>query len=223
MVSVISSVPPARRRLIRDVRPIIKSTADTMKRLIALLFAFTSSFNVIAADTPFICSISAEKATITQGELPRVKVSITNKSGKDVHLVGSLDGSDVGWRFPKCGFELLDTAGKPVPQKQPMGRCGNMNKLKTTDFVKVAAGAEFNPFGQGFFGSWQLYRFKQLPPGTYIFRFYYQTSTKGVQDYFGDERMMGQKTVAPEIQKLFEAVSLIDIKSNDLQITVQPE
>ena len=209
--------------MIGDVRPRIKPTADTMNKLIALLFAFTSSFSVIAADTPFTCSISAEKATIMQGEVPRVKVSIANKSGKDVHLVGSLDGSDVGWRFPKCGFELLDTAGEPVPQKQPMGRCGNMNTLETADFVKVAAGAEFNPFGQGFFGSWQLYRFKQLPPGTYILRFYYQTSTKGVQDYFGDERMMGQKTVSPEIQKLFEAVPLTDIKSNDLQITVQPK
>lgn len=194
-----------------------------MKKLITLLFAFISAVSVIAADSPFTCSISAEKATLIQGQVPRVKVSITNKSGKDVHLVGSLDGSDVGWRFPKCSFELLDTTGKPVPQKQPMSRCGNMNTLKTTDFVKVAAGTEFNPIGKGFFGSWQLYRFEQLPPGTYILRFYYQTSTKGVQDYFGDERMMGQKTVAPEIQKLFESVPLIDIKSNDLQITVQPK
>ncbi len=188
----------------------------------ALLFACFSGFRVIAADTSFTCSISADKSTIIQGEIPQVKVSITNKSGKDVHLVGSLDGSDVGWRFPKCGFELLDTGGKVLPEKQSM-RCGNMNTLKITDFAKVAAGAEFNPAGKGFFGSSQLYRFRELPPATYILRFYYQTSTKSVQDYFGDERRMGQKTVPPEIQKLFKAVPLIDIKSNDLQITVQPK
>jgi len=180
-----------------------------------------SSLSVMAEDTLFTCSISAEKAIILQGKIPRVNVSITNKSGKDVYLVGSLDGSDVGWRFPKCGFELLDSTGKPVPQKQPMGRCGNMNTLKITDFVRVAADTDFNPYGQGFFGSRQIYRFEQLPPGTYILRFYYQTSTNDVQDYFGDERMMEKKITFPKIQKLFEAVPLIDIKSNELKITVQ--
>lgn len=192
-------------------------------KLPVLLIAFASSFNVIAADAPFTCTISAEKVSIVQGTVPRVNVAITNKSGKDVYLVGSLDGSEVGWRFPKCGFELLDAAGKPVPQKRPMSRCGNMNALKTTDFAKVAEGAEFNPTGKGFFGSSQLYRFRQLPPGTYILRFYYQTSTKSAEDYSGDLQRSRLKPVSPEIQELFEAVPLIDIKSNDLQITVQPK
>jgi hypothetical protein len=173
-----------------------------------------------AVDSKFTCAISSDKATITQGEIPRVKVAITNKSGVDVFLVGSLDGSDVGWRYPKCGFEVLDSAGKPFPEK-PMARCGNMNMLKTSDFVKVDAGGIFNPVGEGFFGSSQLFHFRSFPPGTYILRFFYRTSAKGVQEYFGDERMSGKKGAAPEIQKLYERVPQIDVKSNELRVTIQ--
>ena len=208
-------------RTSRNIIPRINPTTDTMKKLIALLFTFTLSLRVIAADTPFTCSIAAENTSVIQGKIPQVKVSIANNSGKVVHLVRSLDGSDSGMRFPKCGIEILDTAGKPVPEKRRMGRCGNMNLLQTTDFVKVTVGSEFNPSKGEFFFSAQLDRFLQLPPGIYILRFYYQTSTKGVEDYFGDERQMRGMTVAPEMQKLFEGVPLIDIKSNDLKITVK--
>jgi hypothetical protein len=188
----------------------------TLLILIACLLCVNSK-----AEHPFICKISTDQSIVFEGEIPRVEVSITNRSGKDVYLVGSLDGSDVGWRFPKCGFDLLDTEGKPIPQTKPMLRCGNMNPLKAEDFVKVPAGKTFSPTGSGFFGSWQLYRFQELPPGVYVLRFYYQTSTKGIDDYFGDERMFGQKVEKPELLRFFEAVPLVDIKSNDLRITVK--
>ena len=179
------------------------------------------ALTALATDTSFTCSISTTTPVVTVGERPNVKVVITNVTGKEVYLVGCLDGSDSGGRFPKCSFQLLDMEGNPIPEKEPRIGCGSRNRLKTTDFVKVAPGAEFTPYGQGFFGSWELFRFSTLPPGDYVLRFHYQTSTKDVQDYFGDEKMMGQKTASPEIQKLYEAVPLVDVKSNDLRITVR--
>lgn len=100
-----------------------------------------------------------------------------------------------------------------------------MNRLRSADFVKIPAGSAFDLYGDGFFGSFEILRIKELPPGTYILRFYYKTSTKAVQDYFGDERLTLSTeplVVSPEIQKLFESVPDVDIQSNDLKITVIP-
>jgi hypothetical protein len=196
-----------------------------MKTTAALWLLFAWPVLATAADTPFKCVLSAEKTTLAQGEIPILKVSISNDSGKDVHLVGSLDGSDLRRRFPHCILSLLDPMGKPLPRKGPIGVCGNMNRLRSADFVKIPAGSAFDLYGDGFFGSFEILRIKELPPGTYILRFYYKTSTKAVQDYFGDERLTLSTeplVVSPEIQKLFESVPDVDIQSNDLKITVIP-
>jgi hypothetical protein len=98
------------------------------------------------------CVLSADRTTYQVGETPRLSVRIINKSARDVYLVGSLDGSDVGWHFPKWRLEVLDPAGKPLTTSRGGARCGNMNSLKTNDFVRVAPGQAFDPFGHGFFG-----------------------------------------------------------------------
>ena len=135
--------------------------------------------------------------------------------------MGSLDGSALGRRFPHCILSLLDSTGKPLPSK-PIEVCANMNPLKTADFVKVPASSSFNPYDKGFFGSYQMERIKELPPGTYILRFYYKTSTKSVRDYVGYNFLALTQVVSPEIQRLFESVPAVEIQSNDLKITVLP-
>lgn len=184
-------------------------------------FVLTFLFSVVihcslASDAAFDCIIASERTTYSVGEVPNITFRITNKSTKEVVLVGSLDGSTTDRRFPKCRFEILDSAGKPVTL--PLALCGNMNVLRTTDFVVVPAGGTFNPFGKGFFGPVQFYRFPITVPGDYTLRFSYSTSDR-VQDYFGDERMSGQTTAAPEIQRLFERVPKLDLKSNELKLT----
>ena len=197
-------------------------TTEAMRKITAILFMFVFAFSAMAADPPYTCTISTGKSVIMQGEVPEIKVSIANNSGEDVYLVRRLDGSDVGWRYPRCNFEVLDSSRKPVSLK-PMGRCGNMNLLKASDFVKVTAGAKFDLGGRGGYFSAKLFRFQELPPGDYILKFNYQTSTKTVRDYFGDEKMMGKTKASPEIQKLFESVPLVNLASNELRISVQPK
>jgi hypothetical protein len=170
----------------------------------------------VAADTAFDCVIAADRTTYAVGEVPNITFRITNKSTKGVLLVGSLDGSTTNRRFPKCQFEILDAAGTPV--NLPLVGCVNMNPLKTTDFVAVPAGATFNPFGKDFFGPYQFVRFPVTVPGDYTLRFSYSTSDR-IQDYFGDERMSGKTTAAQEIQRLFERVPKLDLKSNELKLT----
>lgn len=190
-----------------------------MRKLFVLCMLMAVGVPVSGAESWFTCSISAENTVVRQGEVPKVKVRIGNHLGRDVVLVGSLDGSSYGMRYPKCGFELMDAQGKPL-KISPESRCGNVNELRSEDFVTVPSGKEFDPYESRFFGSWQSQQLSQLPPGTYHIRFYYQTSIKGVHQYFGDERMLAEPKISPAIQKLYEMVPGLDLKSNTLKITI---
>jgi hypothetical protein len=93
-----------------------------------------------------------------------------------------------------------------------------MNTLRTNDFVVVPTGGAFNPFGNGFFRPNQFDRFPVTVPGDYTLRFSYTTSDR-LEDFFGDERMMDRPNTTPEIQRLFERVPKLDLKSNELKLT----
>ena len=191
-----------------------------MKTIVLTLLGSVVTFVAVAADSAFDCIITSDRTTYTVGQIPIITVSITNKSAKEVILVGSLDGSDVGWRFPKCQLEILDAAGKPVTA--PMARCGNMNVLRAADFVAVPARGTFNPFSTGFFAPYQFDQFPITHAGDYTLRFYYSTSDR-IQDYFGDERMMGRTNTTPEIQRLFKRVPKLELKSNELKLKFTPK
>src|SRR5690349_15646597 len=53
------------------------------------------------------------------------KVRIRNISNREVDVVPSLDGSDVGWRFPRFIARLWGPDGNPIIVK--VARCGNCN------------------------------------------------------------------------------------------------
>ena len=186
-----------------------------MKTVILMLLTSVMIPCAIAADSRFDCVVSADRTNYSVGELPSITVRIRNKTDKDAILVGSLDGSTEGWRFPKCRIEILDAAGKPVTAA--MARCGNMNALRTNDFVLVRAGDSFYPFGKGFFPPPQFYQFPIPGPGDYTVRFHYATSER-VQDYFGDERRSGNSQASPEIQRLVTQVPKVELKSNPLKL-----
>jgi hypothetical protein len=184
---------------------------------IALTFLFSVVIHcAVAADAAFDCMIASDRTSYSVGEIPNITFRITNKTTKEVVLVGSLDGSTTDRRFPKCRFEILDASGKVVTL--PLSLCGNMNVLRTNDFVIVPAGGTFNPFGTDFFPPYQLYQFPVTVPGDYTLRFSYTTSDR-LQDYFGDERMMGRTNSTPEIQSLFKRVPKLELKSNELKLT----
>ena len=177
-----------------------------------------------AAQPDFECAISADRDTYRVGQTPKITVRITNKSAKEIVLVGALDGSALGWRAPQCNLEILDLKGKPVAPL-PKG-CLNLKGLGTSDFVPVPPGEAFNPFGEGFFPPAQIqpFFFPIRKPGTYIVRFRYTTSPR-IEDYFGAERLRAAHTATPEIQRLFERVPKVDLKSNELilKFTAKPK
>jgi hypothetical protein len=141
-------------------------------------------------------------------------VRIRNSSSSEVYLVGSLDGSDMGWRYPKCGFEVFGPDGSPVVHEGAL--CDVTNGIGVVDFVKVPAEGSFDPLTEGFFIPYQLIRFPAETPGIYTVRFYYSTATDDIQDYQGGQR--GRRP-SQEVQRLFERVPKLDLESNDLKLT----
>ena len=172
----------------------------------------------VAAPPKVDCVLSADRATYHINQTAHLSVRIINKSAHDVYLLGSLDGSEEGRRFPKWRVEVLDAAGKPVNMKRGGAWCGNMNTLRPDDFVLVPRGGSFNPFGQGFFGADGFEFLHVQRPGRYRVRFVYSTASDAIRDYFGDERMRSQFQPSPDIMHLFRQVPKVELRSNELRL-----
>jgi hypothetical protein len=193
-----------------------------------LAFVFTCLLSVclsnyaVTADSDFECVLSSDRETYEVGQQPIFTVLITNKTSKETYLIGSLDGSTSDRRFPKCSFEVIDSDGKPV-ERAPELMCGNMNALRTEDFVAIAPGKSFDPFGKEFFTPYQFHAFPVQQPGIYTVRFSYSTISNQLSDYFGGPIVGGVKAAKLELQQLFNRIAHIQLKSNELKLTFNPK
>ena len=169
--------------------------------------------------------IYADRTTYGRGEVPSFGVRIVNRSSQAIYMVEPLDGSDVGWRFPKYRLEVIDAAGKPVPVSGPGDRCGNMSPLVPEDFTRVGPGKSFFPFGDGLVSF--LHPHVHLPgPGIYRFRWVYTTASRDIRAYYGDElRMNPRYRPSAEMLRRFLMVPMVELRSNylTLKFTGQPK
>jgi hypothetical protein len=147
-----------------------------MIRTVALAFLLTGA-SCYAAERPQAAPadldlhISAKETSLTLGEPPQIRATITNKGRAPVTLVVPGDGSESGWRTPLVGFSSVKVGGgKPKhPAEVPLyrgGRCGNVNPLKADEVFSLAPGESKD------LGGWVGW--PQLPePGTYGVLLYY--------------------------------------------------
>ena len=176
------------------------------------------------------CTVGLEKASYTVGEIPKAKVVLHNGSGEELVLPRGLDGSEAGWRYPHCGFEVFDEHKKPI-QLGGIARCGNMSTLSKGDFAKLGAGDSLNLSENGYAGYWGLYQISSKP-GTYWIRHYYLTSGGPVEDYFGDERMLLELKkdepdvefeLDPAIVKLAGEIPKVTVYSEMVKLVIEPK
>ena len=165
----------------------------------------------------FKCTLAIEKNKLQMGDLPQLTVSIINNSGKDVYLIGALDGSEFNMRMPECRFVIQ----KPKVDTMPgLWLCANTNPLKEENFVKVYSGETFNPYddvyAHGFFSSIQLTRKENFRnPGKYKIQFCYSTKSEGIKEFLGD----GEANAA--MKKMFDSVPKIELKSNWVEFEIK--
>ena len=164
-------------------------------------------------------TMTLDKETCDFGQLPKAKVVLKNEGDVKVVLARSLDGSEVGWRFPKCGIEVFDE-NKEAVQLGGMARCGNMSMLQEGDFVELAPGETLVLAESA--GHFSFYQLSQKP-GTYWVRYSYATSSGGVEKYYGDERMTEGFKVDWKLRELAERIPELSVKSNMVKVVVLPK
>ena len=146
-----------------------------------------------------------------------MKVTITNWTDSDIHLVGSLDGSRGMFRFPHCYFEVTCPDGAMADRSARS--CGYTNRLREEDFVRVPPEGEFDPYqpidDQGFFSAHELSADTFRAAGTYRIRFFYSSVSSDIAEWRGG-RLATNKTIAA----VFKQVPKVAVKSNEIQVTV---
>jgi hypothetical protein len=175
---------------------------------------------------PLSCTIKAPE-TCEFGQVPAISVELRNWTDKDIYLVGSLDASDLKWRYPFCYFEIRDAIGNPVNVR--VGRCGNMNAIREKDFVRVAPGGKFDPYQTidegGFFGSSQLIPQSFDREGEYRIRLVYSTEAPKLETWLGDRRglmpeLLGTGTSREKLLKMLEQVPRTTVSSNEITVKI---
>lgn len=165
------------------------------------------------------CTITADPEC-KLGDVPDISVSITNRSGTDFYLVGSLDASDSRERFPHCYFEVIGPDGASAVPK-PNDWCDYINALRPQDFIYVHRGQSFDPYQKtdgGFFSAWQLSPDTFSTPGEYRIRFFYSSNDNSLDQWNG----IGGQSVEQKrrLMELLEQVPKLLLASNTLTITV---
>ncbi len=186
-----------------------------------LLSAFIHKSN-LTTSVDLSCLLKSDKTVYKVGELPKFTVEISNNSKDDIYLIGSLDGSDVKWRFPYCYYSI----DKPRPVITQLVRCGNMNTLRVADFKLVKVGQKFNPYESvddyGFFTdntTTDIKTFKN--PGVYKIKFHYSTNAQNISDFIGDKPFRMDNSDSLKISSFFKKVPKVDITSNEIEIIVE--
>ena len=176
-----------------------------------LLLLFLPAHPLVAEEPPLTCTLSGP-ATFPLGSTPSFRVTIRNQTGHDILLVGSLDASDVRWRYPHCYFEVSGPDGKPAVASP--GRCGVMNALRVKDFVAVAKGDSFDPYtpDHGFFSNYQLTALTFRHPGTYRMRFVYSTESTDLRSWQGGD--------SDALRSLLAQVPKTTVVSNEVTIEI---
>jgi len=195
-----------------------------MKSLILILISFSCLTSIKNIKRPafskqLTCILVSDKAIYKIGDLPKLKVEISNIGKRDIYLIGSLDGSNVRGRFPYCYYSV----GKPKADEILLGGCGNMNTLRIEDFILVKKGQKFNPYknfdNHKFFNDYTITNFETFKnPGLYKIKFHYSTNSQNLIDFWGDKGLTYSESDSLKIASLFNQVPKVDIESNEIEI-----
>src|SRR5262249_53771905 len=153
------------------------------------------------------------------GETPDIAVRITNRTGREIHLLPCLDGSDFRWRYPLCYFEVIGPDGKPAAKEPP--RCGDLDALGADLFVPVRAGGSFDPFAR--VATMQPPVPFQLAAetfgweGEYLIRFVYSTAEPKLRPWLGD--LSAEE--GAKLSGLLGRIPKTTVTSNEIRIEVR--
>lgn len=164
-----------------------------------------------------VCILNADKRTYKVGEPPELSVRIINKLDTSVVIVGSLDGSDIGFRPPFSYFTVRHKMlGNPGSDAM---FCPTVNPIRKEDFRIVESNQDFDPYERGndhgYFGARQLEGRNFRIPGIYELTYVYSTG-KNLKENRGEQ--IFDSTSDKELIDLWSKVPNVELTSNTITI-----
>ncbi len=183
-----------------DLASRIKGILDAMPRLQVVLRSTKSKHKV--------------------GEEVGLQIRIKNIWDEPVVVVGSLDGSSTGARYPKLTLELRDPEGHVIATPN-ISKCGNINAPRAKEFMELAPGKELDPYVRiddyGYFAN-PLMLWKPTVKGKYTLTFTYDTSVGEFSEWTSG---LNRLPPGDELMKLFNRVHHVKVNSKPLILTVE--
>jgi hypothetical protein len=146
--------------------------------------------------------------TLVPNEFSPLELEVENVSDRPVTFVRPLDGSVVQARYPHISVTILDSEGRPVPEKLGI-MCGVLNPLRTEDIQTFAPG-EKRRYGV----SWPTLQ----TPGKYTVSLTYNLAAPDLQSWMGS---MKAEEAPTELSASLKEVPRSIIESNPLQVQVR--
>lgn len=159
------------------------------------------------------CVLIANKRKYSIGEPPSLSVKIINQLDTAIILVGSLDGSELGQRPPKCYFDIRHQLIGQI--RNSSFYCATFNRLRKEEFKIIESGQTFDPYehidDHGYFHAQSLEGENFNLPGIYKITFHYSTSKNNREQLYNEQ-------TKNEIMELWNKVPELELKSNTITI-----
>ncbi len=161
-----------------------------------------------------VCILSTNKRKYKIGQPLELNVEIINHLDTPILMVGSLDGSEIGFRPPISYFEVRHKILGKVWSASLF--CGTVNPLRKEDFKIIGPNQIFNPYevidDYGFFHAQQLEEINFKIPGIYeiIYRYSKNNNNKVEQIYSPRMEM--------ELINMWNKVPNLNLTSNTITI-----
>lgn len=121
------------------------------------------------------------------GQPVPVGIEVRNASDQPVWIIGILEGSEAGFRYPY--YQPTITGPEPLPEPDQLLHFGNVAPLRLGDFHRLASGASFDhtqPVHGAHYHPIRAFRSFHLPaPGKYRLQLTLSTLSQDATEWLG--------------------------------------
>lgn len=154
------------------------------------------------------------------GHALSVQVEVRNVSDQPLWIVGVLEGSEAGFRYP----HYLPTIAGPAPVPDPEGlpHFGNVAPLRPDDFHRLAPGERFDPtrsvHGAHYHPLHAFAPFRPPAPGRYTLQLTLSTESHDPTEWLGIVETPDKAAVLARLAD----VPRLRVASNEVVVRVEP-
>lgn len=169
------------------------------------------------SDVPLTVVLKVPSVPQKVGVVVPVEIEVRNISSDSFWMVGVLDGSEQGYRFPQYRASIISEQPVVLPE---MEACGNLAPLRLQDFTHLDPNQSFDPtvshHGAAYLRLFTFANFVASSPGSYEFRLKLSTLSGQEESWLGMRGYPGESDVLARLKD----VPRVEVESNVASIVV---